>query len=334
MLAGLKYRSVWDSVLDRNPDFYCKRMEYSGCLDEVVAETQRIVGTPAFLRTDDDVLDLALHPPRIIRAVLDYKISNEDEGLLDLVTESSDVALSVYRGDIDSAEQLERFKKRVKRMDDRLLYSELKQPSDLASWSASKPFRSHATALRINSQIGGDVLFIALGHGGVAPGMDVFLRYCKMSGSDGSVFYPVRFSYHKLGDQVPRVDEGELRHIVRSALGKTVVLFDEDICTGESLLNASKYFAALRPVCFTNLDMFTEKEKPLKKYLMPLNLDDDGEIKYLTHDFLKEKWIEENNFSSLNEIKFPKSNENRIISKKPFEYEIFNLYTLGLFAKH
>ena len=87
------------------------------------------------------------------------------------------------------------------------------------------------------------MLFIALAHGGIAAGMDTYLRYCDEIGSQNSTFYVVRYSSQKQKDTEPRLSAGEIEYLKKASEGRQVVLFDEDAASGNTITSAHKYFS-------------------------------------------------------------------------------------------
>lgn len=83
---------------------------------------------------------------------------------------------------------------------------------------------------------------IALAHGGIAAGMDVFLGYCDLTASD-SLLYAVRFSTQKLLDQEPQLSAREHSVLIRMREQRQIVIFDEDSASGTTLRKARAYFA-------------------------------------------------------------------------------------------
>jgi hypoxanthine-guanine phosphoribosyltransferase len=109
-------------------------------------------------------------------------------------------------------------------------------------------------------------MFIALAHGGVAAGMDVFLRYCNGNSAD-SEFYPVRFSRNKSKDIMPQISPNEIVYLQEKVKGKDVFIFDEDKDSGKTMDGANYFFHTIFPkstrICSVyNLDVTTELNLP------------------------------------------------------------------------
>lgn len=164
--------------------------------------------------------------------------------ILSLVREAIDLGLSVYQQSLHSPETIQQFRQHVLEVaGNQLLTQIVHQPSDGITWRATDPNRSQHTAesLARNAKEK-DVLFIALAHGGVAAGMDSYLRYCDLVGSKDSRFYVVRYSSYKMKDGKPRLSPEEIRYLQTQALGKRIIIFDEDRASGHTLESAQLFF--------------------------------------------------------------------------------------------
>lgn len=259
------YHSLFDTIVAEDPTFRVGfgRQKYQGTLDEVLSETEGILCSGG---RDADAVKLALHPPRIIRAFIDYKVQHPSRADVELLLRDAvQLGLDVYRGDDSAAEEIRELRRRTKKSGNgEVLQRALEQPSDSVTWNATHPSRSKRTvgdlAMRTN---GGNVLFIALAHGGVAAGMDAYLRYCDEVGSEDSEFYVARFSTQKLRDLNPRLSPAEIAYLQEQATGRRPVIFDEDSFSGETLDKAQQFFAGTvfpsgNLVILTNLDARTE----------------------------------------------------------------------------
>lgn len=233
--------------------------QYTGTLEAVLSElasnlVQEDISVPALVLR-------VMHPPRIIHALVDYKIDHPDALDIEaLMQEGIAVALDVYRGTFDAAERVTQLHATIAAsVYAPVLTAPLTQLDDYMTQSASAPSCSLQTAQKLAASAASDILFIALGHGGVAAGMDVYLRYCQMTGSTNSQFYVARFSTQKKKDTVPRLNPTEITYLQEIAQGKRVVIFDEDSCSGHTIKAAQRYFRSLFPKQYVeavaNLDL-------------------------------------------------------------------------------
>ncbi|MDD2823481.1 MAG: hypothetical protein PHQ59_05375 [Candidatus Daviesbacteria bacterium] len=192
------------------------------------------------------VMRLVMEPPRIIRSILDYKIEDPDDQSTDiLLKEALSLGLNIYKRKQESLCELRNLKQKIVDLKGReFLFRRVTQSLDQWTWKASNPACSQSTVEHLDSILDkGDVLFIALGHGGISPGMDVFLRYCDMTGSQDSIFYACRFSRAKWQDQLPRLSSRDISNLHEQGLGRQVVIFDEDVATpGDGTLARAKEF--------------------------------------------------------------------------------------------
>lgn len=203
--------------------------------------------------------EFALHPPRIIRAAIDWKIAHPDISAEEYVDQAINVGLAIYQRRPTAFHLLTEFGNRLAIEKPELLQSEVEQIQDTVTWNATQPKYSYQTAETLITQTGGsDILFIAIGHGGTAAGMDVYSKYLLNTDSD-SGFYVVRYSRAKKADTVPRLTEGEVQKLHKQAKDRQVVIFDEDISTGITLRNMQSelqfsIFPGKKILSITNLD--------------------------------------------------------------------------------
>lgn len=134
-----------------------------------------------------------------------------------------------------------------------------------------------------------DILFVALANGGIAAGMDVFLRYCDMTKNSNSKFYAVRFSREKMKDREPQISKDEGRYLESIGHNKQIILFDEDSCSGKTIELARDFlvknvFGERKIITMVNIDR-TEYESP---YIIP---DESLITKTVTDFFIKHELI-------------------------------------------
>ena len=243
----MAYLSPFDVLIDISATPK-QDLAYNGTLDDVLSEIATL--SPHQIITPVTAKIWALHPPRIIRAAVDYKIQHPYTPEIDvLVREAINTSLGIYSDPINSAKTVNELRNKTKTMGlEVLLINRLNQLDDEATWNATHPRWSQITALRIASlkQANG-VLFIALAHGSVAAGMDAYLRYCDYSGSRNSTFYVARLSTRKHKDRQPRLSASEVDYLRKIAKDKPVVIFDEDRSSGLTLEIADDYFSDLFP---------------------------------------------------------------------------------------
>ncbi|MDO8516931.1 MAG: hypothetical protein Q7S33_02295 [Nanoarchaeota archaeon] len=237
----MTYNSLFDKILKGDPSFRkdLVQQQYFGSLENVLSEIEENL-----ISSKPYNINLALHPPRIIRAVIDYKIENpfqkEPEILL---REAIQLGLDVYKGNSNVIEEIKQLKENIEKNNDELLKKTLEQPIDKLSWDATNPKLSKRTADELIKETKGqEILYIALAHGGIAAGMDSFLRYCDKTNNYDSSFYVSRFSMQKLKDLKPQLTNTEIEYLQKLAIRKRVVIFDEDSYSGTTLDEANYFF--------------------------------------------------------------------------------------------
>lgn len=320
------YHSLFDTIVAKDPTFRVgfDRQRYQGTLDEVLSETE---GALCSGSRNANALTLALHPPRIIRAFVDYKIQHPSRADVELLLRDAiRLGLDVYEENKDSVEEIRELRRRVKKTGNgEVLRISLKQPSDSVTWNVTHPSRSKGTARDLVTRTnGGDVLFVALAHGSVAAGMDAYLRYCDEVGSKDSGFYVARFSTQKLGDLTPKLSPIEIAYLQEQARGRQPVIFDEDRASGKTLDRAQQFFTgtvfpAGRVIILTNLDARAElMSLGFGKKLMEIDkhgLSDGKKHEYISK--LYDKEIIKNDYKIESIIKYKDfGEENKYFSKK------------------
>ncbi|MBI1968604.1 hypothetical protein HYS49_01720 [Candidatus Woesearchaeota archaeon] len=265
----MAYHSPFETLQSAYRLLGSERMRYSGSLENILIQLESIASVPELATAD--YADFVLHPPRVIRAVVDQKIQSPKHQLEDAVQEAIAYALRAYQEPqkLQAATQAFREYLHTTPHEGMLRSTSISQRHDSTTWDASAPHLSQASALRLARETGNDdVLFIALGHGGVAAGMDVYLRAAKKKRKK-SIFYVVRFSTDKHSDYFPRVSVREEKFLREAAERRIPVLFDEDVSTGETMKKAYEFFSDLFDekglILLTNCDINGELEKLKKK---------------------------------------------------------------------
>lgn len=234
---------VYNSPFERIEflDGYCFN-QYYGSLGKVLDDLEISALNPG---KPESRQTLVLYPPLVIRGVLDYKIKHpENIAVLALLRDSIRLGLDVYSLRPGLSEEIRQFRQKILvAAGASMLCEDLKQSRDPVTWNATDPQRSMATAARLTSLTNArDVLFIVLAHGGIAAGMDTYLRYCDFTGSCNSEFYVVRFSRMKKGDKEPRLTAEEIEYLQAQAVRRRIVIFDEDTATWQTMKLAYAYF--------------------------------------------------------------------------------------------
>jgi len=193
-----------------------------------------------------ELRNLVLTPPRIVRAVIDYKIRSFNPARIEELTmDSINLALNAYKEPRSALGLLGPFMKKIEYTgNEALFYLPLTQEPDDITWRATKSEFSQASAEKLHNCYNIDekgCLFIALSHGGLMPGMDTFLRYQDLT-DNASQFYTVRFSRTKIGEEYPSITEKEKQYLIEQGKDRRIVIFDEDTCTGKTIKYATDFF--------------------------------------------------------------------------------------------
>lgn len=213
-----------------------REMAYNGTLREVLGRLESDAPTTNELR---------FGAPLVIRAAIDEKILHPSEDTVMIVDDAIKLALLIYQRSSETRGAIKHFRELIERHHPKLLDAPLEQKEDSITWRAMQEEDSLKTARRLVEN-GQDAMFIALAHGGVAAGMDVFLHYCNMTNrNNSSKFYVVRFSNRKLGDRQPQLTEYEIKALRTKAEGKRIIIFDEDTSTGCTIAKARDYFEGI-----------------------------------------------------------------------------------------
>lgn len=231
----------------RKIDDYDKAFEsqpYNGTMMQVLDELEFQLRLP---REDADPVILALHPPRVMRGVMDYFVETQrPSGKVFLTRKAVRLGLTL-NNNLEVLRYLHKFKRAAVLSGHSELFTfPVTQIKDKLAWDSTRPERSSRSAEGLLAHTGGqDILFIPLGHGGVPAGLDVFEYYKKLTGTSHSLFYPVRFSMKKKNDKDPRVNMEEVAFLRQGTIGRVPAIFDEDTITGETIINAYSFFLGL-----------------------------------------------------------------------------------------
>jgi hypothetical protein len=182
------------------------------------------------------------YPAKILACAMHHKITFFNQG--QYIPDATDLAIKMYAQEATKEEILalrDRFCSQGYRQAGYfgLDFIPAHKCKDQRTSSAMDPSYCKSSAESL-TQVDDDILFIALGNGGIAPGLDVFLRFLE-NGSDSN-FYPVRFSMEKQGDLVPQLTDCEIRYLRDLIQGKSLVIFDEDTSSGQTLDDAHTFF--------------------------------------------------------------------------------------------
>ncbi len=233
------YKSHFDRLVvkDSNMLQHSFMQPYKGTLGSALEDLQKTLKETN--PKSEDYARMILYPPRIIRSCIDHKIAQwEDCRNVDIVKSAINLAIDVYKKPESSSESVDEFRNRVNLANKTYMFNlPILQESDITTWEAMHPKFSRATTNQILQRASAkSILFVALAHGGVAAGLDIFLRYCDLlpSGTK-SDFYAVRFSRDKWKDRSMKLDSIEEAYLKNMGENRRIILFDEDISSGTTL---------------------------------------------------------------------------------------------------
>ncbi|NQZ84993.1 MAG: hypothetical protein HRU03_04705 [Nanoarchaeales archaeon] len=261
-------------------------LEYCNTLDDIFEDLKQpkiskyIFNSNSSNNTKRNV-NFAFHPPRIIRKLLEFKLGEYSENALECLNLGIESALEIYQNPKNTSNIITEldltFKETLSTFEyAKLMYTFVNQESDRISLSASNPklsYQNSQTLFNVAKQ--SDILFIALGYGGIMPGLDVFSHYVKTQKKQNpqldsnSVFYPVRFSRFKLEEKEPNLSLQEILNLESIVDNKQIVIFDEETGTGLTMDLAKSYFETVFGrkdlICFAN-DSSVDEYNLNKKY--------------------------------------------------------------------
>lgn len=219
-----------------------KNHYYKGSLNDIINQLTEIFNKKQLCTSD--LIKLAFHPPRLIRTVIDYKTENpRAKNIEEVLRQVINLGLKIYQRKNRVIDDLNKFKKIIEECAG-LLLKELKQDSDAGTCSSMNPSYTISSSKELLGNINSsDVLFISLAHGGVAAGMDIYLRYLGLSKSENSAFYVTRLSLDKKNDYKPKLSEGEIIYLKGLSKDKSIIIFDEDVYYFDTMRVAYKYFS-------------------------------------------------------------------------------------------
>ena len=247
----MTYVSPFNELIKKNAytESYAKRHQsYLGNLEEIFnrIEQREDKKNQEYKPTIKEIYQRIMDPPRIIKALIDYKIKNPNvQNMHSLINNSIDFALNEYLGLKQTKEEAEKLNQNILNNCGEAIFLEaIVQKFDTPTFYAQNPEKSRDTVRKLtyfcNKQ---PILLIALAHGGIASGMDVYLEYTNLTKQkEKSLFYPIRCSKYKYGDNNPQISKEEKEFLQKNAEDKIVVIFDEDTCTGRTLKNAKNFF--------------------------------------------------------------------------------------------
>jgi len=240
----MKYKSLYEFI-ELKKEF----QEYKGTLDQVLTDIVNILRKRS--KSQLDYNKLAFQSPRIIRALVDYKNNHpNNKELLKLSQDGIKVALKIYKQYNNSRiknDVLKLKEKIIRSGHTKVLKTKIQQYRDFINLIASKSELSQKAARKLNKLVGSEkAIMLVIGHGAINVGMDVFLRFQELNGKNNLLFYPIRFSrtdFKKYEDLVPQLTPKEITYLQKQAIGRKIIIYDENSYTGTTIKKVKKYLS-------------------------------------------------------------------------------------------
>ncbi len=117
-------------------------------------------------------------------------------------------------------------------------------PYDQITLLSSNPLLTERTAKKIIKEYEDNITIIALANGAILPGLDLYHKTLriKTAQTEQNNLYFIRYSTQKMQDKKPKIDDEEKDYITTLGKKTQIILFDEDVSTGITLISAKNYF--------------------------------------------------------------------------------------------
>jgi hypothetical protein len=152
----MEYKSLFNVIATNEDKFweFFEKQCYNGTLISVINDLTEAIQRKEINEGSnlDDTVTLTLHPPRMVRAYMDYKIVNHSvPGIESLLGESIDVALKLYDGSCSNVDLAKLLDKTNDSNNYDILFKPLIQRPDRVTWNSTHPSRSIDTVNRIRN---------------------------------------------------------------------------------------------------------------------------------------------------------------------------------------
>jgi uracil phosphoribosyltransferase len=118
---------------------------------------------------------------------------------------------------------------------------------DDVTQNSSTAEQSRAAASRLAAGVEGPIMVLPLCRGGLVAAIQTHLYHQRACPETDAVVYPVSFSHRKAKHDYPQLTAAETTYMHAQAVDRTVVIYDEDAATGETMHLAMEYFTELLP---------------------------------------------------------------------------------------
>ena len=254
------YKSIFDEVSDIFIDMDSILMNYNNNFNHIFNSLENNLNTFDSLKKEKK-FSFLLESSYLIRGLLDYNYRKENNLTHYLIDKAVDINLDIYSSNFSKIDfKLDELKNSLKL--EKILNYEIKNSFDSITWLSYHPRYTQNTLnniLEYKEREGiTDILFISLANGSISVGIDLYLKYINETKTQESIFYPVLFSNNKLSMKKPNLNNKEKEKLINYSKNKQIIIFDEDISSGNTMSIAKDYFKSIlkneKIITFANLD--------------------------------------------------------------------------------
>ena len=221
-----------DIYAEQNP---CKSYSRDGKLSETLDELKK--GKRRV--SDYDRYNTIYRVGDIIRASLSFKENGGiQSNIPEFIETTTQYALNICRNPRERKKIVKKFENEMIETCNSKLFNQWINynigDSNVEYWTNNNCLRS-AGAL-VEKTKNKNILMIPIADGGIVPGLKVFLKYIKLSESNDSKIYPLRYSTRKNPRDTTRVESSELNYLLKMGRNRDIVIFDDDSYSGRTIL--------------------------------------------------------------------------------------------------
>lgn len=199
-------------------------------IDQFPSEAFEIQGTLRDILNPKSDLDVFLYPFKFMNTILSYKEKcPQNRDVFNLVRDSVGHCTDILLNNV-SDDNMQQKLSSMGFLD--------KPLCDLIFWKGGFYEHFHERLNKNMQEIEKDFLFIPLARKGLISGLDLYLR---MGDIGDSIFHPIRYTTKSSKDKTPRCTSLDLEFMAESFKGRHLVVYDNDICTGETMFNFLEY---------------------------------------------------------------------------------------------
>lgn len=208
-------------------------IEWKGTLHEIVSSVEAAVA-------DNSLVQNFWMPARLLRVILDH--CPGEIGDIRAINQATTFLVELYAGKA-TPEQFTRLTESLGALGLRAANIRTYQEYDEPTIESTTPQLAQKAAERLCDKTDEPLLIIPLCHGGLIAGIQTTLAHQRLRPQHDTVLYPVRYSRFKWSDKRPNLSPYETAYLRNLAIGRQVVVVDEDAHSGVSVTNAMRHFA-------------------------------------------------------------------------------------------